>query len=156
MSGLHLEFVHFSGKDRRFVPLGKGIEALRKLRRVLCGRGCRECLRPPVVPLRKGDKEEPDLRSGLRVRRSARSTQVNALGARFRRGFRRLMGQSVPIQVFTVRREYPRAGMGLWWKDSRKVVSEPDNAVVFAHRFHRAQFSPKMSPSARLSFKERH
>jgi hypothetical protein len=40
-----------------FVPLAKGIEALRKLRRVFCGRGS-SLVRTtaPVVPLAKGDK----------------------------------------------------------------------------------------------------
>jgi hypothetical protein len=28
--------------------------------------------------------------------------------------------------------------------------------VCLGHRFHHASFSPKMSPSVRLSFKERH
>jgi len=54
-----------SGKERRFVPLGKGIEASRKLPRGYCGRVCRECLRPPVVPLRKGDKESQTLGRAL-------------------------------------------------------------------------------------------
>ena len=43
-----LEFLHFS-------PFSKGIEALRKLRRVFCGRGSSlGCTTPPVVPLAKG------------------------------------------------------------------------------------------------------
>ena len=38
-------------------PFSKGIEALRKLRRVFCGRGSSlvRCT-PPIVPLAKGDK----------------------------------------------------------------------------------------------------
>ena len=48
--GLTLEFLHL-------FPFSKGIEALRKLRRVVCGRGS-SLVRttPPVVPLAKGDE----------------------------------------------------------------------------------------------------
>src|SRR6187200_1504990 len=43
-------------------------------RRVFCGRGCRQSLRPPVVPLRKGDKEEPHLSlAGLSELRPAKA-----------------------------------------------------------------------------------
>ncbi len=46
-----LEFLHLS-------PFSKGSEALKKLRRVFCGRGS-SLVRgtPPVVPLAKGDKQ---------------------------------------------------------------------------------------------------
>ena len=55
-----LEFL-CSPVEGSFVPLAKGIEALRKLRRVFCGRGS-SLVRttPPVAPLAKGQN------SGLR------------------------------------------------------------------------------------------
>ena len=34
-----------------FVPLGKGMEALRKFSRAFCGRGSPGCIKPPMVPL---------------------------------------------------------------------------------------------------------
>ena len=47
----------FGERWSSFVPLGKGMEALRKLPRAFCGRGSPSCLRPPMVPLLKGDKD---------------------------------------------------------------------------------------------------
>ena len=67
ISGLAL--VHLERVAVPFVPLGKGIEALRKLRRAFCGRGLPDCLRPPMVPLLKGHASacgatESDLMAG--------------------------------------------------------------------------------------------
>ena len=74
-----LEFLHLS-------PFFKGIEALRKLRRVFCGRGCSlVCATPPVVPLPKGDKplafgqrKPPSHRGEMCQRRAEGATSIEA------------------------------------------------------------------------------